>query len=125
MIVWGGESTTNTYYNDGARYNPATQQWTVVNTTGAPSARSRHTAVWTGNEMIIWGGYAAGNSAGGIYRPDLNLWQLTTTIGAPSGRYLHSAVCVGNRMLIWGGAYGGDQVWSYGWPQQMVLYQKQ
>ena len=42
--------------NDGGRYNPAANSWTAVSTTGAPAARDYHTAVWTGSEMIVWGG---------------------------------------------------------------------
>ena len=30
--------------------------WTPTNLTGAPEARVSHTAVWTGSEMIVWGG---------------------------------------------------------------------
>ena len=30
--------------------------WTPTNLTGAPDARVSHTAVWTGSEMIVWGG---------------------------------------------------------------------
>jgi len=30
--------------------------WTATSITGAPDARSEHTAVWTGTEMIVWGG---------------------------------------------------------------------
>ena len=30
--------------------------WTATSTTNAPSARFLHTAVWTGIEMIVWGG---------------------------------------------------------------------
>ena len=30
--------------------------WTAPSITNAPTARSRHTAVWTGSEMIVWGG---------------------------------------------------------------------
>src|SRR5439155_8720252 len=30
--------------------------WTATSTTNAPTARSGHTAVWTGSEMIVWGG---------------------------------------------------------------------
>ena len=56
MIVWGGSSNT-TYYADGGRYTPAGDSWTPVTTTGAPVGRYSHTAVWTGSEMIIWGGY--------------------------------------------------------------------
>jgi hypothetical protein len=31
--------------------------WTATSTTNAPSARWDHTAVWTGSEMIVWGGF--------------------------------------------------------------------
>src|SRR3989475_3768940 len=30
--------------------------WTPTSTTNAPAGRYRHTAVWTGSEMIVWGG---------------------------------------------------------------------
>src|SRR4030095_16684820 len=30
--------------------------WTATSTTNAPTARTGHTAVWTGSEMIVWGG---------------------------------------------------------------------
>lgn len=30
--------------------------WKATTTTGAPTGRSRHTAVWTGSKMIVWGG---------------------------------------------------------------------
>ena len=33
--------------------------WTATSTTNAPETRSGHTAVWTGSEMIIWGGWTA------------------------------------------------------------------
>src|SRR5437899_6290546 len=31
--------------------------WTATSTTNAPAARDTHTAVWTGSEMIVWGGW--------------------------------------------------------------------
>src|SRR5205814_7424302 len=30
--------------------------WTATSITNAPTARQSHTTVWTGSEMIIWGG---------------------------------------------------------------------
>ena len=42
--------------NTGGRYNPSTNSWTPTSTTDAPSGRYSHTAVWTGSEMIVWGG---------------------------------------------------------------------
>ncbi len=60
MIVWGGYFYDGSYHelNTGGRYNPATDAW-VGTSTGAnvPSGRDDHTAVWTGTEMIVWGGY--------------------------------------------------------------------
>ena len=43
-------------FNTGGRYNPSTDSWTATSTTNAPAARFVHTAVWTGSEMIVWGG---------------------------------------------------------------------
>ena len=44
------------HLNTGGRYNPSTDSWTATSTTNAPAARVVHTAVWTGSEMIVWGG---------------------------------------------------------------------
>jgi hypothetical protein len=35
------------------------ETWTAISTTNAPAARASHTAVWTGSEMIVWGGTVA------------------------------------------------------------------
>ncbi len=57
MIVWGGwAGVGNIYFNTGGRYDPSTNSWTPTSTTNAPSGRRTHTAVWTGSEMIVWGG---------------------------------------------------------------------
>src|SRR5882724_11401026 len=34
--------------------------WTATSTTSAPAGRQQHTAVWTGSEMIVWGGAGSG-----------------------------------------------------------------
>src|SRR5262245_56327999 len=64
LIVWGGYyqdpfGTNSFFLNTGGRYNPATDSW-LPTSTGAnvPLARYRHLAVWTGSEMIVWGGTA-------------------------------------------------------------------
>ena len=44
--------------------------WTPTSTANAPASRDSHTAVWTSNEMIIWGGQLAGTTyanTGGRY----------------------------------------------------------
>ncbi len=70
MIIAGGNATGN--FNNGARYNPATDTWTAISTANAPTARTYHTAVWTGSEMIVWGGYNNGIdlNTGGRYNPN-------------------------------------------------------
>jgi N-acetylneuraminic acid mutarotase len=110
MIVWGGYDGGN-YLNTGGRYNPITDSWTVTSTTNAPSVRGEHTAVWTGSEMIIWGGLFDPISylnTGGRYNPGTDSWTTTSTTNAPTARYGHTAIWTGSEMIIWGGYDGGD-----------------
>jgi N-acetylneuraminic acid mutarotase len=112
MIVWGGrlqtdENGESPSVNEGHRYNPVANIWMPTTMSGAPSARRFFTGVWTGTEMIVWGG--RGNSPGnlndgGRYNAAADSWASVTTIGAPSGRQYHSAVWTGNEMIIWGGS---------------------
>jgi Collagen triple helix repeat (20 copies) len=83
--------------------------WTATTTTGAPSGRQLHTAVWTGSRMIVWGGFDNGVyvNDGGQYDPVANAWTATTTTGAPAIREAHTAVWTGSRMIVWGGFDGG------------------
>jgi hypothetical protein len=71
MVVWGGLDAI-TGLGTGGRYVPATDTWTATATAGAPSGRSRHTAVWTGSVMVVWGGLSGstGLSTGGRYAID-------------------------------------------------------
>ncbi len=106
MIIWGGLYTdyVHTYLLDtGARYDPATDTWTATTLDGAPAARFRHTAVWTGTEMIIWGGYNGGSS-GARYDPSTDTWTPTNMVDVPFPRQSHSAVWTGTEMIVWGGA---------------------
>ena len=69
----------------GGRYTPSTDSWTATPTgTNCPSARQSHTAVWTGQEMIVLGG-SPYTSNGGIYYPNTpprSLPALSTSLGA-------------------------------------------
>jgi len=84
--------------------------WTPTTLTNAPTARSLHTAVWTGSEMIVWGGWGGGPffNTGGRYNPSTDSWTATSTTNAPSARYGHTAVWTGSEMIVWGGAGDGD-----------------
>ena len=57
MIVWGGQdSPMIPFANTGARWKRSTNTWAATTTTNAPSGREGQPAVWTGHEMLIWGG---------------------------------------------------------------------
>jgi serine/threonine protein kinase len=118
MIVWGGfggSDAEDINRNDGARFYPTNDVWKPVSTTGAPGARYAHTAVWTGHEMLIWGGFSESRTqldaktndaylnTGGRYDPATDSWKDITTNGAPSRRIPDAAVWTGREMLIWGG----------------------
>jgi len=69
-----------------------------------PGARAAHSAVWTGREMIVWGGGVDGSflNTGGRYLPATDTWRAASLRGAPSPRWFHAAVWTGNEMIIWG-----------------------
>jgi len=116
MIVWGGYSfEIGDYLNTGGTYNPDTDSWTATSTASAPDSRDHHTAVWTGSEMIIWGGSTDVSSfnAGGRYDPIANSWTATTTVNAPAARANHTGVWTGNEMIVWGG-FGDGTFFSNG-----------
>src|SRR6516164_7200597 len=78
--------------------------WTSTSITNVPEARGEHTAVWTGSEMIVWGG--DGNTylnTGARYNPTTDSWTATSTTNAPDARYSHTAVWTGSEMIVWGG----------------------
>jgi N-acetylneuraminic acid mutarotase len=81
-----------------------TDQWETTTTSNAPSARYLHTAVWTGSEMIIWGGYndSGALNTGGRYNPSTDSWAPTSTTNAPTFPNGHTAVWTGSEMIVWG-----------------------
>jgi hypothetical protein len=108
MVVWGGTAGP-VYYSDGGRFNPATGSWTTV---PAPitfgitlGGRTGHTVVWTGTEMIVWGGVSNGAvlNDGGRFNPATGSWAAVNASGAPTARTEHTAVWTGTEMIVWGG----------------------
>jgi N-acetylneuraminic acid mutarotase len=113
MLVWGGQhySGVYTYYGDGARYDPSSDVWIPMSLVGAPGARAFFGHVWTGTEMILWGGctYNSGGACAGEvptgarYEPASDTWTSTTLQSAPAPRSVHTAVWTGDEMIVWGG----------------------
>jgi hypothetical protein len=81
MIVWGGFPILNT----GGRYNPTLDSWIATNLAAAPQGRNDHTAIWTGSEMIVWGGFVGGFPlrTGGRYNAGTDSWTATSITNPP------------------------------------------
>ncbi len=113
LVVWGGGSGAGLDDGEngswhpsdaGAAYDPATDRWAVL--PAAPiAARVGATAVWTGREVLFWGG-AAGHDAffgdGAAYDPATRTWRVLPA--APiNARSDHETVWTGKEMIVWGG----------------------
>src|SRR6266480_2466670 len=88
------------------------ETWTPTELTNVPDPRSFPTAVWTGSEMIVWGGYPELNT-GGRYNPSTDTWTTTSLSNAPDRRDGHTAIWTGSEMIVWGG-YNDDFLSSGG-----------
>ena len=107
VIIWGGEGVAGSL-GDGARliFSEGTPtEWKKTGSTGAPSARSGHTAVWADKSLIVWGGSRTGLAMGdgAIYDQESDTWSAVTNENAPSPRKNHAAIWTGSEMVVIGG----------------------
>lgn len=70
------------------------------------SPRVGHSAVWTGSELLVWGGRVPGGGPkadGAAYDLARDRWRRLPS--APlAGRFGHAAVWTGTELLVWGGS---------------------
>lgn len=120
MIVWGGsddyesegmKGCVTSFIGNGAAYDPVADSWDLLPESPL-EPRGWHAAVWTGEEMVIWGG-ATGlgcdyqyPSDGAAYDPNAGSWRPMTS-SPLSGRVEASAVWTGEEMIVWGGSTHG------------------
>ena len=107
LLLWGGDGT-NGWLNTGAQLlfaNGAPTQWRTITTAGAPTARSGHTAVWTGGRFLVWGGAGASGllGDGAAYDPVADTWTPLPAVNAPTPRTLATATWTGAEMVVYGG----------------------
>lgn len=110
MIVWGGRTGDQVPLANGGRYHPEKDEWRAIPLDEtAPVPRHAHTAVWTGTEMIVWGGGSFSDELqnGGRYDPNARRWTATSTgPSTPISRSNHAAVWTGTEMIVWGTDFG-------------------
>jgi hypothetical protein len=75
-----------------------------MTTTGAPAERVSHSAVWTGSEMIIWGGYTVANSAlqdTFVYTPVCRPFAITDVVRDGGNLILNFPTMTGRTYSLW------------------------
>jgi hypothetical protein len=112
-IVWGGIGHTEKdgaigNLADGAAYDPASNTWRRI-ATSPLAPRNGHVAVWTGTEMIVWGGGSLNDEQaylpeGAAYDPARDAWRVLPDAPIHT-RSAATAVWTGTRMLVYGGVY--------------------
>lgn len=108
FFTWGGTEGIGIddchMTSKGAAYDPVSEKWRVI----APSpigGRERASAVWTGRDVLIWGGWADGKylNDGAAYDPRSDSWHPIPP-GPIPGRAGAAAAWTGVEMLVWGSA---------------------
>src|SRR6185295_9214302 len=83
-----------------------------------PDARADHVAVWTGQEMIIWGGSDPTRrlNTGAIYNPSIDSWRPMTPLGAPAPNQNNGTpdqgFWTGSELIVWGGGARGGGLYD-------------
>jgi hypothetical protein len=108
MIVWGGlpgDPDDHGGLRNGAAFDPLARTWRKVSDEPLESGAGR-TAVWTGDEMLVWGGESGKDHRrpdnGAAYDPETDRWrELPRSPHWSLGN--HSAIWTGREMIVWGG----------------------
>jgi N-acetylneuraminic acid mutarotase len=98
--------------------------WSQLPTAPIPG-RTGAAAVWTGQQMLVWGGGSGSQSEelrsdGAAYDPATNRWSMLPA-GPLSGRTEMASVWTGQDMFIWGG-YDNDSPGSFHATDTGALY---
>jgi N-acetylneuraminic acid mutarotase len=109
VLIWSGAPIGNTdgtdyVADDGAVYDPADDAWTPL--PAAPiGGRIDHASVWTGSELIVWGGNTEQGPVadGAAFDPAAGRWRTLAT-SPLSPRWGVQAVWTGREVIVWGGA---------------------
>lgn len=104
VIVTGGEFTS-----EGGIFDLGSLTWERKITD--PIWRDDNSAVFTGKDVIIWGGNhypdfdpVVAAPTGSIYDPEQDVWRLANAQNQPAGRIQHQCVWAGDRMICWDGS---------------------
>jgi putative metal-binding protein len=74
-----------------------------------PEPRAEHVGVWTGSEMLVWGGQDGfrWGPDGARYDPATDTWTAMSYVNGPGARAGATGVWTGTELIVWGGAPNG------------------
>lgn len=103
LLVWGGSTlvtSENRWLADGAALDPVANRWRPL--PPAPiGPRSEAATVWTGSEMVVWGGTANSQmlTDGAAFNPETHRWRVIASQSSAGG-IRPAAVWTGTEMLV-------------------------
>lgn len=105
LVVWGGRSMGRQLLSDGAVLDVGTRTWTLMTAVGAPTARYQASGVWTGDELLVFGGQDAGgaSSGGHAWRRSSGSWRALPSSNPAVARSGGLAAWTGTELLLFGG----------------------
>ena len=133
MIIWSGQGSSSSLYNDVWKFSFATNMWTILwedgNIINAPSRRYGTASVYepVSGKITTFAGFTSAGRFDDTWTFDVNsrTWQDKTTSLKPPKRCLHTAVYANDmgRMVIYAGQDDNgprDDIWecqlsSYAW----------
>jgi Galactose oxidase, central domain len=103
LVVGIATGTTGSEYAVAAAYSPSADRWRRLTTPSIPSTQGGPQAVWTGNELFVWGG-----GFHHVYNPKAGTWRGLPGIDAGPQGGGFALVWTGHAILAWGGGCCGS-----------------
>ena len=109
FIVWGGRHRSGALLADGALWDSTTSKWTYLDAAGAPPARFDASAVWAGDELVVFGGSGSQGplSSGAAWSLSTRKWRTLPSQSSTGARSGALAAWTGSHLLIFGGLSSG------------------
>jgi hypothetical protein len=98
------QATTQAMASAASCSSQPTGEWLPVSTLSSPVARSQPGLVWTGHEVLMWGGCCGSRvtpADGGRYDPVQDAWTPMSDLGAPAGTSGYVMAWTGTELLVW------------------------
>lgn len=120
VFIWGGEDQAGRLLSSGGIYSVTDGEWLPVEPLPSEERRRGHTAVWTGDRVVIWGGLPVADEPGGPppietagygaqYDPTADQWDDLPPSGLAPRRG-HSLIWTGRELIVFGGVDASGNV---------------